>query len=179
MAELAVDLTYGTALAGAARDTDKEAQILEEGMQLVDILQEEPDFRKFISYPGIPAEEKKDVIRNVFEGKICSELLNFLFVLIDKRRAERFEGIMKVYKHLLEEEEGVTYGTVISVEGLDEEQIAEIEDETSKLLQTKVRLTNETDAGIMAGVKILIDGRIIDASYKTRLDEISVNIRKS
>ena len=179
MAELAVDLTYGTALIGAARETDKEQQILEEGMELVDILKNEPDFHKFLCYPGISADEKKDVVTNVFEGKICEELLNFLYILIDKRRADRFEHIMKVYKSILEEEEGVLYGTVLSVVGLDDLQLSEIEEETSNLLQTKVRLTNETDAGILAGIKIFIDGKIIDASYRKKLDEISMNIRKS
>ena len=94
MAELAVDLTYGTALIDAARETDQEERILEEGMQIADILKAEPDFRKFISYPGISAEEKKDVIRSVFEGKISTELLHFLYVLVDKRRTGRFESIM-------------------------------------------------------------------------------------
>ena len=179
MAELAVDLTYGTALIEAARETDQEERILEEGMQIADILKAEPDFRKFISYPGISAEEKKDVIRSVFEGKISTELLHFLYVLVDKRRTGRFESIMKVYKKLLEEEEGVLYGTVLSVVGLDDLQLSEIENETSRLLQRKVRLSNEMDPGLLAGFKIFIDGRIIDASYRKKLEELSMSMRRS
>ena len=179
MAELAVDLTYGTALIEAARETDQEERILEEGMQIADILKAEPDFRKFISYPGISAEEKKDVIRSVFEGKISTELLHFLYVLVDKRRTGRFESIMKVYKKLLEEEEGVLYGTVLSVVGLDDLQLSEIENETSRLLQRKVCLSNEMDPGLLAGFKIFIDGRIIDASYRKKLEELSMSMRGS
>ena len=179
MAELAVDLTYGTALIEAARETDQEERILEEGVQIADILKAEPDFRKFISYPGISAEEKKDVIRSVFEGKISTELLHFLYVLVDKRRTGRFESIMKVYKKLLEEEEGVLYGTVLSVVGLDDLQLSEIENETSRLLQRKVCLSNEMDPGLLAGFKIFIDGRIIDASYRKKLEELSMSMRRS
>ena len=179
MAELAVDLTYGTALIEAARETDQEERILEEGMQIADILKAEPDFRKFISYPGISAEEKKDVIRSVFEGKISTELLHFLYVLVDKRRTGRFESIMQVYKKLLEEEEGVLYGTVLSVVGLDDLQLSEIENETSRLLQRKVCLSNELDPGLLAGFKIFIDGRIIDASYRKKLEELSMSMRRS
>ena len=179
MAELAVDLTYGTALIEAARETDQEERILEEGMQIADILKAEPDFRKFISYPGISAEEKKDVIRSIFEGKISTELLHFLYVLVDKRRTGRFESIMKVYKKLLEEEEGVLYGTVLSVVGLDDMQLSEIENETSRLLQRKVCLSNEMDPGLLAGFKIFIDGRIIDASYRKKLEELSMSMRRS
>ena len=38
MAELAVDLTYGTALMEAAQDVGKQQEILEEGQQIVEIL---------------------------------------------------------------------------------------------------------------------------------------------
>ena len=62
MAELAVDLTYGTALLEAARETEKEDLILQEGLALVELLKAEADFRKFIAYPGISATEKKEVI---------------------------------------------------------------------------------------------------------------------
>lgn len=179
MAELTVDLTYGTALIEAAREANLEKQILEEGMQITEILKDEPDFRKFLTYPGIGADEKKDVLDSVFRGRICEELLYFLFVLVDKRRAGRFEGIMKVYKSLLDEEEGVLYGTVLSVVGLDDMRLAEIESEVSRLLRTKVRLTGQTDPGLLAGIKVFIDGKIIDASYRKKLDEISESMRQS
>ena len=179
MAALAVDLTYATALIEAARERDLEQQILEEGMQLVEILKAEPDLKKFIAYPGIAADEKKRVLRSIFEDRICRELLNFLFVLIDKRRAGRFESIMKAYRSLHEMEDGVLYGTVLSVVGLDDMRLSEIEGQVSRLLQTRVHLTNEMDAGILAGVKVFIDGRIIDASYRKKLDELQADMRRS
>ena len=43
MAELAVDLTYGTALLEAARETKKEDLILQEGLALVELLKAEAD----------------------------------------------------------------------------------------------------------------------------------------
>ncbi len=179
MAELAVDLTYATALIEAARETDQQQRILEEGMQIAEILEAEPDLRRFVAYPGIAAEEKKRVITSIFEGRICRELLNFLYVLIDKRRAGRFEGIMKAYRNLMEKEEGVLYGTVLSVVGLDDMRLSEIEGQVSRLLQTKVHLTNEMDPGVLAGVKVFIDGRIIDASYRKKLDELRTDMMRS
>ena len=43
MAELTVDLTYGTALMEAARDIGKEDQILDEAQAVVGLFEEEPD----------------------------------------------------------------------------------------------------------------------------------------
>ena len=140
MAELAVDLTYGTALVEAAREVGKENQILEEAQAVVQLIEDEPDLHQFINYPGVSADEKKEVLKNIFEGRICEELLNFLYILVDKRRTMNFGRIIKVYKSLIEKEEGVSYGTVYSVVKLSDERIAELEEQTSKLLQMKVKL---------------------------------------
>ena len=179
MAELAVDLTYGEALREAAEDVGKQQEILEEGQQIVEILRNEPDLKAFIDYPAISADEKKKVLTEIFEGKICQELMNFLYVLIDKRRAGRFERIIKVYRDLLEKEEGVSYGTVYSVEKLSDDRIAQLEEQTSRLLRMKVKLENEIDPKLIAGVKILVEGKIIDASYRKRFEELASQLKRS
>ncbi|MDO4868978.1 MAG: ATP synthase F1 subunit delta [Bacillota bacterium] len=179
MAELAVDLTYGTALMEAADEVGKQQEILDEGQQIVEILNAEPDLKAFIDFPAISADEKKQVLSEIFEGKICQELMNFMFVLIDKRRAGRFERIIKVYKDLLEREEGVSYGVVYSVEKLSEDRLAELEEQTSRLLQMKVKLENEIDPKLIAGVKILVEGKIIDASYRKRFDKMASQLKIS
>lgn len=177
MAELTIDLTYGTALFEAAQETGKKEQILEEATEVLGVFQQEPDLYAFINYPAISAAEKKIVIGNVFDGKICDELLNFIYVLIDKRRTLHFEKMIKVYKKLMDKEEGLSYGKIYSVEPLGDDRIKEFEEETSKLLKTGVRLENQTDPGLIGGVKILVDGKIIDASIRKKFDDLGSRIR--
>ena len=179
MAELAVDLTYGTALMEAARELGKENQILEEAQAVAQIIEDEPDLHQFINYPGVSADEKKEVLKNIFEGRICNELLNFLYILVDKRRTMNFGRIVKVYKSLIEREEGVSYGTVYSVVKLSDERMAELEEQTSKLLQMKVKLDNEIDPNLLAGFNILVEGKIIDASYRKKFDELASQMNLS
>lgn len=179
MAELTVDLTYGEALMGAARDTGKEHTILEEAQQVLDLMKQEPDLYAFMNYPAISADEKKGVLQNIFEGRICDELLNFLYILVDKRRTMNFERIIKVYKSLVEKEEGFSYGIVYSVVELSEDRIQDLEEQTSKLLQMNVKLTNELDPKLLAGIKILVEGKIIDASYRKKFDEMASQMNLS
>lgn len=173
MAELTVDLTYGSALYQAAVEVNKKDLILDEANQVLDIFEKEPDFYKFINYPGISAKEKKDVLTSVFEGKICQELLNLLYVLVDKGRTARFSQIIKAYKDMVDREEGVTYGTVYSVEPLTDAQLAKLEEQVTALIKEKTRLENKIDTKLIGGVKVLVDGRIIDASIRKRLQDLS------
>ncbi|MBQ9015500.1 MAG: ATP synthase F1 subunit delta [Firmicutes bacterium] len=173
MAELTVDMTYGTALYEAAAELGKAEQIAGEAEEVLAVLEQEPDLRAFVDFPTISAEEKKSVLRNVFGGQIAEELMNFMFVLIDKRRMGQFERIIRVYKDLLNHEEGVAYGVVYSAVPLDEKRLAEIEEQTSRLLRENIKLDNETDPSLIAGIKVMVEGKIIDASVRRKFDELA------
>ena len=172
MAELTVDLTYGSALYQAAVETNKKDLILDEAFQVQGVFENNPDFFEFLNFPGISAIEKKDVLKNVFEGKICQELLNLLYVLTDKGRTARYSKIIKAYKDMVDREEGITYGTVYSVEPLKDAQISKLEEQLTALLQEKTKLKNELDPKLIGGFKILVDGRILDASIRKRLQDL-------
>ena len=133
MAELTVDLTYGTALFEAAGEVGKKEVIMEEAEELLQVLEEEPELKAFMDYPAISAEEKKRVLGNIFEGKLCEELLNFLYILVDKRRTAGLPKMIKVYKRLADREDGVSYGTVYSVIPLSQDRIRELEERIGKL----------------------------------------------
>ncbi|MCI8647303.1 MAG: ATP synthase F1 subunit delta [Firmicutes bacterium] len=172
MAELTIDRTYGSALYQAAREVDKKDLILDEACQVLTIFEQEPDLYTFVNYPAISVKEKKTVLKNVFEGQICQELLNLLYVLVDKGRTYHFPKIVKAYQEMVNHEEGFSYGTVYSVQPLKPEQIEKLEAETASLLQQNVRLENKLDKRLIGGVKILVDGRIIDASIRKRFEDL-------
>lgn len=177
MAELTIDLTYGTALFEVARDTGKKETILEEATEVLGIFRQEPDLYAFINYPAISAGEKKDVMEKIFGGRICDELMNFICILIDKRRTMRLEKIIKVYQKLIDKEEGFSYGTVYSVEPLSQNHIKELEEDVSRLFRSNVKLENETDPKLMGGVKVLVEGKMLDASIRKKFDDLQSQIK--
>ncbi len=176
MAELTIDRTYGTALLEAARDLGKKNAILEDSNGLLELLENEPDLKTFLEYPSIPQKEKKEVMKNLFEGKVEEEFLNFLYVLVDKGRTTHLKDILKTYGKLLNEEEGFSNGTVYSVVPLSEDKIRELEEETSRLLKMKVKLTNELDSRLVGGVKVLAEGKMIDLSLRKKFDDMESQI---
>jgi F-type H+-transporting ATPase subunit delta len=177
MAELTIEMTYGSALYQAAQELGKEKQILEEAMALMEVLKESPDMQALLNNPTISPKEKKVVVQKVFEGRICDELLNLLYVLLDKRRARNFSNIIKTYKKLIDKEQGVSYGKVFSVQPLSAARLKEFEEETSKLLRSRVSLENETDQSLIGGVKIFVEGKVLDASLRTRLQNLGNTIK--
>ena len=62
---------------------------------------------------------------------------------------------------------------------LSDDRLAELEKQTSELLQMNVKLENELDPRLLAGFKILVEGKIIDASYRKRFDELASQMNLS
>ena len=172
MAALIVDLTYGSALFQAAKEVDKVDLISQEAEGLLEILDKEPDLLALLNTPAVAASVKKDVVSKIFQGKVTDELLNLLFVLIDKGRMRHFSKIIGTFKDLIRKEEGFSYGKLMSVKPVGAERLTRFEEETGKLLKLNVKLENLTAPDLIGGVKIFIDGKVIDASVKGRLKDL-------
>lgn len=91
---------------------------------------------------------------------------------MDKGRTKHYPRIIDSYEKLIAQAEGYAKGDIYSVQPLSEEQRIKFEEQTGKLLQENVKLENKIDASLIGGVKILIDGKMLDASLKKRLDDM-------
>ena len=172
MAESVVSLTYGAALFEAAKELGKEDEILGELETLETVLEETPKFAEFLNSPAIMAQEKKKVISESFEGKFSKEMINFLFVLTDKRRTSEIKKIRRQYIRLYDEERGKAVGEIYSADPLSKEQLARFEEEMSKLLRKSIKLENIVDKKLIGGIKIQVDGKMIDKSIRGDLDAL-------
>ncbi|MGI6747993.1 MAG: ATP synthase F1 subunit delta [Anaerovoracaceae bacterium] len=178
MAELTVENTYGKALFEAATERNKVDIILTELKELSAIFEKNPNFFELFRTPIISATEKREVAEQAFGGRVSPETLNFLLVLIDKKRMSSFYRIVRAYQKLIDKELGISQGTVFSVEPLTDIQLRSFEEKTSKLLQKNVKLVNKIDTFLLGGVKIFIEGKVIDASIRKQLQNLEGSIKQ-
>lgn len=174
--ELEVAMIYARALYGAATDNGCAAEIRDEILQIDHIFRDETDFQKVMANPAISVVKKRDMLKNVFKGRIHRELLNFMYVLVDKGRFYGLHKMIKFYYDLDDEARGEGYGIVYSVCPLDETQIGRFEDEVSKLFRKKIHLNNKIEKKLIGGVRLLVEGKFLDASMAGRLDQIAEKI---
>jgi len=176
MEKLTVDLTYGQALFDAANDQGKIHEVWAEYKALSEIFSENPMLKKLFCVPTIADRDKKDIAEKIFGGRITKELLNFIFILIDKRRVYAWDGIGKEYEKLLWKKEGHAKGIIYSAIPIKGERLKAFEFKTDVAINKRVQLENRIDKGLIAGVKIYVDGKLIDASVKSRLESMKQRI---
>ena len=176
MENLTVDSVYGSGLYEAARDLGAIEEFQSTLFEIRELFNENPEFMVLLKAPTIDASERKKLADNVFEGNISQEILNFIHLLIDKRRIAQFIGITKNFEKICDEKNGITKGEIFSTIPLNEDQLTKFETEISKLLRKRVELKNQIDKSILGGIKIYVEGKFIDASVRGRLDELKEKI---
>ena len=177
MAELTVAMTYGNALFEAAKDLNMVHEIRDTINMIEEVFQDNPDFYELLNSPSLSSENKKNLIKDVFKERINDEVINFLYILIDKRRTTELSRIVRIYEQLVNRVEGFDIGIIYSVSPLSDKQIFEFEEQTGQLLKERVKLNNEIDESLTGGIRILIEGKETNASLKGRLNKLYHQIR--
>ena len=75
---------YAQSLYEVAKDEKQEKEYLEELTAVCGAFRENPDFLKLLTTPSIAFEDKQNVLKTVFEGKIRPFVLNFLMLTTEK-----------------------------------------------------------------------------------------------
>lgn len=178
MAKL-ISKTYGDALFELAVEEDKVDALLEEIGQLQQVLSENGEFGRLMNHPKIIKEEKIQVAKNVFGGRLSDELLGFLIIIISKDRYRDIDAILDYFVAEVKQYKGIGVATVTTAVPLREEQCRKIEgrllDTTS---YTKMEMNYLLDKSLIGGMVIRIGDRVVDSSISTKLNELQKELLK-
>ena len=178
MAKL-ISKTYGDALFELAVEKDKVDVLLEEVVQLREVLSENDEFGRLMNHPKIIKEEKIQVAKSVFEGRVSEELLGFLTIIITKDRYKDIDEILDYFIAEVKRYKGIGVATVTTAVPLKEEQCKKIE---QKLLDTteytKMEMHYQLDESLIGGMVVRIGDRVVDSSIKTKLSELQKELLK-
>jgi len=135
-------------------------------------LRENQGFAYFFDSPEVTRQEKKAKIQELFGDSVSEVFFHFVMVVLDKGRqtlfpeiAEAFNGEMDIYNNR------VKALVTASVE-LTPEMKNEIRAQLAKQLNKEVVLIPEVDESLLGGIKITIDGKVIDGSIKGKLQKM-------
>jgi F-type H+-transporting ATPase subunit delta len=174
----ALSTRYAQALFSLAEKGKGHDHQLAELLKVKVILDQSGQLTRAINSPTVPAQVKKTVLKRLFDGRIDSNTLHFLYVLVDKNRESNFDGVIESYKHLLREHRNEVAITVKSVQPLDAALVAEVEKVLLKHTGRKIELKTETDPELLGGLVIQIGDRVIDTSLKRQLLQIQERLTK-
>ncbi|MEO0834865.1 MAG: ATP synthase F1 subunit delta [Cyanobacteria bacterium J06642_3] len=169
---------YAQALMSLAQQNDLSDQFGETFRDLSSLLSESQEFKDFVLNPVIKNEDKKEVLQRVM-GDANPYLVNFIMLLVDKRRIIFLESIVEQYLTLLRKLNQVVLAEVTSAQELSDEQKGQIVEKVKGIVEARdVELKTSVDPNLIGGVIIKVGSKVIDASLRGQLRRIKVSLNQ-
>lgn len=169
MAEL-VSKIYSQAIFEVALEDVRIEEIQSELDFVARVMIDYPEFYSLLKSPKISLDEKKNIINETFGTHLSESVLNFLKIIIDKKRVSAFLEIVKEYNLKVVENACVLMATVESVIPLDEIQVSNIKQKLNQMTGKNVEIDFTINQDLLGGVLIKIGDQIIDGSVRYKLE---------
>jgi F-type H+-transporting ATPase subunit delta len=137
------------------------------------IIAENKALLEFLSNPIFEQENKKAVIEKII-GKLgfANITVNFLKLLVDKKRIDSLSDIEACYRQLMDEALKKVRVTLKTAFPLSEKLQDYINSNMEKITGRKVEITVETDSGLLGGIVIGVGDTLYDGSVKNQLNSM-------
>ena len=163
---------YADAILEIAKSKNELDKFHEDIQTAVKAYDESEDFRNFMTHPIIPAAEKKDTLRSVFDGKISPDVLNLLYLLGERNKFSLIPTILYCYEKGLDAAKNILRVEVVSAVEVDEDLRENLKTKLESKLNKSIVLDYSINPDIIAGIILKIQDKTIDGSLAHRLESL-------
>jgi F-type H+-transporting ATPase subunit delta len=129
--------------------------------------------RTALASPAVSPSRKHAVMKRLLEPMGLPEAVrNFVYVVIDHRRAHEFPSIVDGFEQILDERLGMVAAEIRSAKELSDSQRQAIEAQVSRLSGKKAKLKYSIDPALIGGVVARIGSTVYDGSVRGQLDRL-------
>ena len=136
-----------------------------------------PEAVKFFQNPLIPQQAKKDLLVRAFDKEISATVMNFLMLLVDKKRIGVFNEIYDIFTSLKNKAQGILIVDVTCAFPLSKKQQDQLTRKLGTLTGRKVKIRTHKDTSILGGLIVKIGDKRIDGSAAGRLRALQTAMR--
>lgn len=193
-----VSKIYGEALFNFAKDEGQLEKMYEEAQDIIAVFTASDDVKLFLTNPKASTDEKITFLRELFVNKLWigavakifrffkiditkgqnPKILDFLSIVIRKGRQNEIVQMLKHFSHLTLASKNIGEAEVASAVELSDEKKKELENKLiSSTKYDDIIVDYKVDKSLIAGIKIKIDDKVFDKTYKTKIFDITKNLR--
>lgn len=163
---------YAAALFLLARESGKETAFADGLTAAKAQFDENPAYIAMLASPVIPKPERVNAIKAAFSDAVPDEVLVFIQLLCQNGHIRSFHACYDAYMDAYRDMQKVSVAHVTSAAPLTEEEKAQLIKQLCDRTGHTVRAEYAVDTAILGGIKVEIDGTVLDGSLKHRLREL-------
>ena len=153
-----------------------EKQACEELEAVGGIFAENEEFVNVLRSPLVGADEKKQLLENVFGGRVSDTVLDFLCLTAEKGRAGFIPQICGEYKALYYKKQGILEVSVITAMPISEQLADKLRQKLEATLGKTVIMKQSVDKSLIGGIIVRYEGAELDSSVKGKLEKLKASI---
>lgn len=168
---------YAVALFDLALEEDQLKKYEDQLLWIKEVFEDDTVFQ-FFSSVKIDRKDKKKLLDSILGEHVDQFLMNFLMILVEKNRMALIRTIADEFHLLNNKHNNVQEGVVYSIRKLSHDEHKQIEHSVGERLNSKVKLKNYINPDLLAGIRIIIGDKIIDASMQSKINQLKSQLLK-
>lgn len=140
---------------------------------------EQPALARLLEDVNTSDERKDSVIREIFEGRLGRIPLNFVRLVVAKRRGEYLVDMIDAFHEYANEKRGIMEVEVTTAAPLGQQEEQALSEKLSQITGCDVKLIPKEDVSLIGGVVVKIGDLVMDGSLKTRLESLRESLLKA
>ncbi len=160
---------YSRALLEAARESDSLQAVMADVALLEEVWQTE--LPAFLLSPKVQLAQRLAVVEEVFASS-GPLFRSFLSLVIRKGRAALLPQMMQEMREFADAEAGRVTGTLVTATEVGDSLKDEIHTTLSRMVGRQVQLEHKLDPRLLGGFVARVEDRQLDASLRTRLEQM-------
>jgi ATP synthase F1 delta subunit len=169
---------YARALFEVATERDSLDEIHDELDAFADAMNDNRELAVFFFSPYFAVEEKKDGLKRAVSNA-NPEFVNFLEALIERHRMPAIFRIRTVFDGLWDEAHKLLPVQIVSAIELDETTVKDLGEKIGRQVDRHIEVSRVVDPDILGGIVLRVGNVIMDASIRTRLEQLRKQVARA
>ncbi|MDO4539563.1 MAG: ATP synthase F1 subunit delta, partial [Syntrophomonadaceae bacterium] len=146
---------------------------------IVRTIVETPNLKEYFEHLLIPVKDKKEVAQKIFASGVSQATMNFLCLIIDKRRDAYLEVICESFVGMADEARGIRKAELFAAFEVPAAEVEQLAQKLSAASGKQVQLQLKVDPALLGGVKIRIGDQIIDSTVAKKLEMLKRELNQA
>jgi len=137
------------------------------------------ELAKYITSSEYSSAQKKRKLQEVFHNELDDSILYGLFLTIDSIPRKHMEiELIREFLTCYYQARGMILGTAYSARELTPLELRNLEVAFTVQLEHSIKLENKIDPSLIGGVKVVINEKVWDGTYKAKIEELRTSLLK-
>lgn len=170
-----VSRRYAKALFLGAMEAQSLEQVKKDIQLVAHTYENSRQLKVFLKNPAIHTNLKKSSLKAIFQNRISQIVLNFLIILVTRKREEYLSEIAHEFEEHYKESKNIKTAIVWSAAELSDGLRSDLQQHLSEQINATIELKEHVNKKLIGGIIVKIGDREVDLSLSRQIRMLSRN----